>query len=287
MPQIQTLDIDSTDYPEDLKHIASPPKTLYFIGDLPKLLYQPRLTVVGSRRPTPYGISVTRTLVHHVASHGVVIISGLALGVDAISHNTTLSCGGLTIAVLPCGLDRIYPSSHKLLATKIFESGGALVSEYPESTPPLKQHFIARNRIVSALGQGVLITEAAAKSGTLHTASFALEQGRTVMAVPGNITNELSAGTNNLIKAGALPVTEAADIYAYIGLELIQGGKNDIIASTSEEESVLRQLKRGVTDTSQLLALSKLETAQFNRTLTMLEINGKIRSIGGGQWSIC
>jgi DNA processing protein len=151
--------------------------------------------------------------------------------------------------------------------------------------PPLQHHFIARNRLVSGLSDGVLITEAASKSGTLHTAGFALEQGRTVMAVPGNITSSLSAGTNTLIKTGATPVTDASDIFQVLGLTA-QVKDQEVVATNAEEAAILSHLEQGITDGGDLLTLSKLDPAIFNQTLTMLEITGKIRPLGAGHWTV-
>jgi len=276
---------NSSAFPEVLKEIPNPPKELYILGSLEPLLQKPSIAVVGSRRVTPYGRGVTQELVQSIASHGVVIISGLALGVDAIAHQAALAVGGKTIAVLPCGLDKPYPATNRQLARRILEQGGALISEYPEGTEPFPSNFIARNRLVSGLGNGVLITEAAAKSGTIHTAGFALDQGKSVMAVPGNITSELSRGTNNLIKAGASPVTSGQDILNELGIgEQLQF--KETLGANAEEAAILTLLQQGTTEASELLAMSKLNAAEFNQTLTMLEITGKIRSIGAGHWTL-
>lgn len=203
---------------------------------------------------------------------------------DSIAHKATLDAGGKTIAVLPCGLDKPYPASHRQLARRILEQGGALVSEYPSGTPPLPHHFIARNRIVSGLSDAVLITEAAAKSGTMHTVGFALDQGKSVLAVPGNITSTQSEGTNNLIKTGAAPITSAQDIFDVLGVgEQLQLG--EILAANEQEEAILSLLQKGITDGNQLQTKSQLDVVTFNQTLTMLEITGKIRSTGGGHWA--
>ena len=283
--KINKILLNGNALPEVLRQIPDPPQELYILGDLSALLQKPRLTVVGSRKVSPYGRAVTADLVRAVAGRGVVIVSGLALGVDSISHMAALEAGGLTIAVLPCGLDNPYPASHRRLAKQILERGGALVSEYPEGTPPLQHHFIARNRIASALGDGVLITEAAKRSGTLHTAAFALDQGRTVMAIPGNITSDLSVGTNNLIKAGATPVTSPEDILEALGLGTTKAEKT-ILPANAHEAAILIHLEKGVTDGAELITLSQLEAAIFNQTLTMLEITGKIRPLGAGHWTL-
>jgi DNA processing protein len=283
--KILELPLDSPDYPDCLRHISSAPKKLFYIGSLIPLLSQPRLAVIGTRKVSPYGKAVTSQLTRSAAEQGIVIVSGLALGVDGLAHQATLEAGGKTIAVLANGLDQIYPATHRQLAEQILRQGGAIVSEYPVGTPPLRQHFIARNRIVSGLSDGVLITEAADKSGTLHTANFALEQGRTVMAVPGNITSGLSSGTNNLIKTGATPITCGEDILIALGLEP-KTIASEQLAANAEEAAILDALMRGISDGSELLEVSGLAPQIFNQTLTMLEITGKIRPLGAGHWAL-
>ncbi len=285
MHNVNLLTLSSSEYPEILRQIPDAPKQLYVMGNLQELLTRPRLSVVGSRRVSVYGRQVTGQLVREAARQGIVIISGLAFGVDAIAHQAALEAGGNTVAVLPCGLDRIYPTSHTALARAILAGGGALVSEYPPKSEPFKTNFIARNRIVSGLSDGVLITEAAAKSGTIHTANFALEQGRTVMSVPGNINSPLSEGTNNLIKSGATPVTELNDILDALGLE--QDAQRTLPLSNNPEEAILIELMtNGITNGAELLTLSRLPAQSFNATLTMLEISGRIRPIGAGHWAL-
>jgi DNA processing protein len=285
MNKVKTLTLKSANFPAQLAHIADPPKQLYILGDLDRVLALPRLAVVGSRKVSAYGRSVTVKLAKEAAEQGIVIVSGLALGVDSLAHQAALDAGGTTVAVLPSGLSKIYPSSHHQLAERILQGGGVLITEYPEGSEPYKLNFIARNRLISGLSDAVLITEAATKSGSLHTANFALEQGRTVLVVPGNITSELSAGTNNLIKTGAAPVTELRDILAAMSLE--QQSKPRIPMGANAEETVLLTfLSRGVTDVSELLAASELTPSIFNQTLTMLEITGKIRPVGAGHWAI-
>lgn len=246
----------------------------------------PRLTVIGSRKVTPYGRSVTTSLVRAAAEQGIVIISGLAIGTDTLAHQAALDAGGKTIAILPCGLDSPYPASNRPLARRILTQGGALISEYPEGSTPFKQNFIARNRLVSGIADGILVTEAAEKSGTLHTINFALSQGKTVMAVPGPITSDLSRGTNNLIRAGATPITKPEDIFEALGVEM-QTEDKEILGANEHESVILQLLKRGISEANELQALSKLEAAIFNQTLTMLEITGKVRPLGAGHWSLC
>lgn len=278
--------LNSSQLPEKLQLIDSPPRQLFYIGKNPlELLKSPAATIVGTRKPSQYGHHVTERLSRELSQKGVVIISGLALGVDSVAHKACLDAGGKTIAILPCGPEGVYPRSHAYIAHRIIEQGGSLVTEYPVGTQPLRQNFIARNRIVSALGDVVIITEAAEKSGTLHTANFALNQGKTVMAVPGPITSSLSKGTNNLIKTGALPITDISDIFYQLGIDNNLSIK-EIIASTPEEHIVLTLLQQGVTDGNQLLSNSKLQPSTFNQTLTMLEINGKVKALSNNHWQI-
>lgn len=275
--------LDKNDLPEKLTTIDEPPKQLFYRGEDPnKHLINPSVAIVGSRKPTPYGREVTTMLARELATKGVIIVSGLALGVDSIAHQACVDVGGTTIAVLPCGPEMIYPSTHRALALKILRTGGSLVTEYPEGTPALKVNFIARNRLVSGMADVVIVTEAAEKSGTLHTANFALAQGKTVMAVPGPITSPLSKGTNSLIKAGAIPITDVSDIIFKLGIS--EAKNQQINASNQEEYIILSLLKDGIRDGHELLNLSTLEPQVFNQTITMLEINGQIVALGSNQW---
>jgi len=283
--KVKKYSLKDPGYPEILRNIPDPPRQIFVLGELESLLNKPRLAVVGSRKVTPYGHQTTSSLVREVAEKGVVIISGLALGVDALAHQAALEASSQTIAVLAHGLDQIHPATNYHLAKSILAKGGAIVSEYPEGAPPLSHNFIARNRIVSGLSDGVLITEAAQKSGTLHTANFALEQGKTVMAIPGNITSPLSVGTNNLLKTGAIMVTEANDILTALGLDTTSR-QQAIFGNNQEEVIIIELLQSGITDGGELLATSGLAAPAFNQTLTMLEITGKIRPLGAGRWCL-
>ncbi|HET8670771.1 MAG TPA: DNA-processing protein DprA [Candidatus Saccharimonadales bacterium] len=279
------LTLSSANLPEAVTKIADPPKRLYVASsNWQDLLSRPTIAIIGSRKVTAYGRSVTATLAGKLAGSGVVIVSGLALGVDAIAHRAALEAGGLTIAVLPGSLDRIYPACHRNLAGRIVEQGGALITEYSPDTHIYPSNFIARNRLVSALSRAVLVTEAAEKSGTLHTARFALEQGKDVLAVPGNITSPLSGGTNNLIKAGAVPVTSVDDVLHYLGIHAVSRARHT--GGTPQEQVILDLLSQGIIEGSQLLEQSGLEVSPFNQSLTMLEITGKVRCLGGNQWAL-
>lgn len=284
--KIKKLAIDSPYVPDRIRNIPLYPNVLYVKGaDLNELLKLHFVTVVGTRKISPYGKEITTQLVGELARAGVGITSGLALGLDGLAHRAALEAGAPTIAVLPCGLDRVYPGSHYSLAQRILHQGGALVSEYPENTNIYKGNFIARNRIASALGDALLIIEAAEKSGTMHTARFALEQGKPVLAVPGNITSPGSGGTNNLIKSGATPVTCADDVFHALGMQP-HAEKTAPKSSDPHEQILLDLLNTGVNDGAQLLAASNLEVALFDQTLTMLEIRGHIRPLGNNHWAL-
>lgn len=272
-------------FPQILRDIPEPPQAIYVLGQLDLLIKSPRLAVIGTRKVTPYGRAVTADLVSAVAGQGVVIISGLALGVDALAHEAALQAGSRTLAVLPCGLDAPYPVRHRPLARRMLLQGGALLSEYSNGTPPMQHRMIERNRLVSGLADAVPITEAAARSGTLHTANFALEQGKTVMAVPGNITSQLSQGTNQLIKSGAIPVTSPEDIFQALGINTAKQ-RTEVLPANAHEATILDLIRTGTTDGSTLQTASQLEAAIFNQTLTMLEITGKIRPLGAGHWTL-
>jgi DNA processing protein len=280
------ITITSSALPQALLSIPNPPQTLYVEGDLDSLLTRPRVAIVGSRKASAYGRSVTAKLANELAKAGVVIVSGLALGVDSIAHKAALDAGGFTMAVLPTGLDTIYPSSHQSLARQIVAKGGALISEYPPNTKSFKQHFIMRNRLVSGISDVLLITEAETSSGTMHTAKFAAQQHKKIFAVPGDITNSGSAGTNELIKSGAQLVTSSADILAVLDIHPQQQLALQPTSDNPDELIILTLLSQGITEGGELLLRSKLQVVRFNHALTMLEINGSIRQAGAGHWAL-
>lgn len=196
------------DYPPLLREIHDPPALLYLRGEMPA---NECFAIVGSRRATNGGLALTRNLAATLANHNICIVSGLARGVDSAAHRGALDAKGSTIAVLGCGIDWIYPPENSKLFQEI-QQNNAIITEYPPETPPLAGHFPGRNRIISGLCRGVLIVEAAEKSGSLITGDFALEQGRELFAIPGSLQNPYSKGTNRLLKDGAQLVTEATDI---------------------------------------------------------------------------
>lgn len=274
------------DLPDRLANIPDPPGQLFVIGnELDNLLKAPRVAIVGSRKMSSYGRGVTEKFANQLANKGIVIVSGLAYGVDACAQKSAIDSGGRVIAVLAHGLDQIYPIANSKLAHNIVEKNGALVSEYPSGTQPLRHHFLARNRLISGLSDVILITEAAERSGSLNTAGHALAQGKTVMAVPGNITSPLSGGTNNLIKSGAQPITSVEDVLLVLGIT--DKSKKTMPTAVSEEEFVvLTLLHDGLSDATEIQTKSKLTPQMFNQTLTMLEISGKIKPLGNNHWTL-
>jgi DNA processing protein len=284
--KIKKLTLGAADFPEVLRNIPAPPKQLFVLGDLEGLLDRHIVAIVGARKMSLYGKQVSIRLASELAERGIVIVSGLAMGVDSTAHRNALDVGGQAIAVLPSPLDNIVPAMNRRLAEEIIKSGGALVSEYGPGEATYKQNFIARNRLVSGLSKIVLITEAGEKSGALHTASFALKQGKHVMAVPGNINAPGSIGTNNLIKAGhAQATTSSIDVLHELGLN-IKSTKPKARGSNQQEQTILELLEQGLSDGEVVFNRSKLSASEYNQALTMLEIVGKIRPLGANHWAI-
>lgn len=221
---------DEDRYPALLRSIYDPPALFYLRGDLPQ---HSGLAVVGARQASLPSQRLTRTICREIAASGIPVVSGLARGIDSAAHEGALAANGLTVAILGCGIDRIYPQENEALFHDILQQGGAIVSEYPPGAPPLARHFPGRNRIISGMCQGVLVVEAAKRSGSLITAEFALEQGREVFAIPGPAYNHTSAGTNQLLKDGAHLVTESADILSFFKQDptcIVQPSENDSLA---------------------------------------------------------
>jgi len=242
------------------------------------------VAVVGSRRPTAYGELITYQITSELARAGAVIVSGLAIGVDSIAHRAAIDAGGKTVAVLAHGLDRIYPARHRGLAKEILATGGALVSEYAINTEPQKFRFVERNRIIAGLSMAVIVTEAGPKSGSLFTARDAAATGRIVMAVPGNITSEFSAGPNNLIRTGAIAITSAADAIVALGFHARE--QIAVPAQSPDEAALLKFLAAGSSTSEELISKSQLSAAQFANIISLMEITGKVRNLGAGNWVI-
>lgn len=272
-------------YLQILETLAKTPKSVYVMGNLPETR-RPSVAIVGTRRPTAYGKEVTHRFAYELAQKGVVIVSGLALGVDGIAHRAALEANGTTIAVLANSLPRIYPSTHRDLAKEIIDKGGAILTEFEDNENPRGYDFLSRNRIVSGLSDAVIITEAAARSGTLNTAMHALEQGKEVFVVPGNITSPLSAGCNALIKQGATPITSSSDVLEFLLPNAPDTQVSLPLGTTPEETAILELLQQGIRDGDELQRQTGIAASEFSTALTMLEMNGVIRALGGNQWAL-
>ena len=317
--QISPLECNFT---EVLDAIALKPKTLYFHGKIPQNMVEnaksstqnrPKsVAIVGSRHNTKYGEEIAYKLAYELGKRGVVVISGLAYGIDSIGHRGCLDAGGTTLAVLGTPIDRIYPKSHTALAREIVEKGGAIISEYAPRTPEyrdvalapgeylddkghrtqdMKSSFLYRNRIISGLADIVVVVEAAEKSGSLNTATHALAQGKEVFAVPGNITSPYSQGCNKLIKQGATPYTEPDDILrelfpAEFAKKYHKMKQANLFGDTDAETATLKALATGARSGDEIMQISHLPPEVFNQTITLLELKSRVRALGMNNWSL-
>jgi DNA processing protein len=265
-------------YPAALAAIFDPPVGLFLRGDGdPRLLEQPSVAVVGARACSSYGAQVARTFGRELAAAGLVVISGMARGVDGEAHRGALEAGGATIAVLGCGVDRDYPAAHAELARRICREG-LVVSEYAPGVEPAPWRFPARNRIVAGLAQVTVVIEARAKSGALITTDLALEEGREVFAVPGEITSALSAGTNALLKLGAAVATSPGDVLEAFGLELQEPDPPDL---TPPAAAVLTRLRDGPQSADELVRVLALDAGAAAAALAELELHGLLTETSG------
>jgi DNA processing protein len=283
--KINQLSPQDNKFLQIIESIALVPKKLYYYGSLPQQR-MPAVAIVGSRKPTTYGVEVTTQIAENLARRGIVIISGMALGVDSLAHKAALQVGGRTIAVQGNGLARLYPSSNRQLGEDIVTSGGAIISEYEPHAPPMKYRFLERNRLVSALSDAVLVTEAAARSGSLNTVMHALDQGKEVFVVPGNITSPMSAGCNALLKQGAHPATCAEDILEVIAPQLLRPQTQLALGDNPLQSTIIQLLQEGLRDGDELQQRSGVDATTFSTELTMMEINGLIRNLGANQWTV-
>ncbi len=273
---------DDHTFPAALKEIPSPPLVLYGRGestfrnsDLSKCV-----AVVGTRRPTPYGREATEAITHDLASAGITIVSGLAIGIDGVAHRACIAAGGTTIAVLGSGVDHhtVFPPEHRALARDIIASGGAVISEYAPGTPALPTHFPQRNRILSGLSRGVVVVEARERSGALITARLALEQNRDVFAVPGPVFSPTSKGPNLLIQEGAKLVMSAADVLQEFGIAMIPNGETLPAGMNDDEMRIFRFLEEAQTIDA-IRANTALGAGSVIAALATLELKGLVRSV--------
>ena len=277
-----------TEFTEVLKAIALTPKMLYFYGKIPEKRVK-TVASVGTRRPTEYGQAIGYRLAFAAARAGAIVVSGLAYGIDSIAHRAALDAGGTTLAVLGTPIDQIYPRAHRGLAEEIVKQGGAVISEIGAGEEYFaKTCFLKRNRIIAGLSDVVLIVEAAARSGSLNTAAHGLEQGREVMAVPGDVTRTTAEGCNRLIRQGAMPCLSEKDLlealFPGMGRERTTQKRTQITGDSELETKILRLLMQGYDDGAKILAKLGVDVAEFNQTLTLLEIKGRIKALGMNKW---
>ncbi|MGD2176547.1 MAG: DNA-processing protein DprA [Anaerolineae bacterium] len=277
---------ESPDYPRLLLQTNAPPPLLYVKGELREEDAW-AVAVVGTRRASTYGREVTRRLAGALARNGITVVSGLARGIDGVAHRAALDAGGRTVAVFGCGINHIYPAEHRRLAAQI-AANGALVSDYPLGTRPEGRNFPPRNRIISGLSLGVLVTNAGKSSGALITAEFAAEQGRDVFAVPGSILTQGSIGTNRLIQDGAKLVTGVEDILEELNLTMVaeQTKARQVLPEDDTEAALLNHLSAEPTHVDDLQQRVDLPIPQVTSTLALMELKGMVRQVGGMKYVV-
>ena len=298
------------DFTEVLECIALKPKTLYYRGKMPENMVlgessgeggglgkekrrPPAVAIVGTRRNTRYGEEVAYRAAYECAKMGAVVVSGLAYGIDSIAHRGALDAGGITVAVLGTPIDRIYPRGHEQLGEEIIKKGGVIISEHgpdeEQNKIDMMKTFLERNRKISGLADGVLVVEASERTGSLNTALHAIEQGRELFAVPGNIDRVMSAGCNQLLASSALVYTRPQDLIdkLFPG-ERARGARRrrKFIDGSPGEKMVMESLREGIYDGDEIIKKTGMGVQDYSRAVTMLEIRGVIRAIGGNCWVV-
>ncbi len=285
-PRNELIAWDDADYPQSLLDVGDAPPVLFFVGQR-AVLRTPALAIVGSRNATPQGLENAHAFAQALAAAGLTIVSGLAVGIDAAAHRGAIAGGGATLAVVGTGPDRVYPARHRDLAHAIAAQGG-IVSEYPPGTPPRKENFPRRNRLLSGLARGVLVVEATLSSGSLITARLAGEQGRDVFAIPGSIHSPFSKGPHKLIREGAKLVETAQDVLAELGfaagtVPIADGAPLDA-ALAADHDVLLRAMGHDPVDLDQLVARAAWPAQRIAAALTTLELAGHVAAMPGGRW---
>jgi len=287
--QVTVICWEDKKYPLLLKNIPDPPICLYVRGNIKNFDFD-KLTIgiVGTRTPTIYGTQIARKFSSELTKAGFTIVSGLALGIDAIAHWECLNSRGITIAVLGCGVNIIYPADNRNLYYKIIEKGGLIISEFPPEQLVLKGLFITRNRIISGLSKGVIIIEGGEHSGALITAKYAAEQGRDVFAPPAPINSDMSKAPNILLKNGAKLITSVTDIFEEFNLKITPAKKEDILKDLSnEEKSIVELLSKKSMVVDEIVIDIKMPTSRVLNTLSVLEIKGIIEKNSQNQYQLC
>jgi len=290
------VEITDKKYPKALKEAlknlvaSSGPKKLYYKGAWDEDIFKNCLAVVGSRHLTSYGRRATEQIVTQVAAAGITIVSGFMYGGDEAAHSSAVKCGGRTIAVMPCGIDRIHPENQKKLYEEILKNNGLIISEYEGDMQPQTFTYLQRDRIVAGLSKAVFVTEAALNSGSLITASYAKKYGRKIFALPGQITSEVSKGTIKIIREGAEAVSEANDILSFYKVLVnpakakgcpTSRGMSDIPATSSLEQKIIDQLRRESMKADEMARMFAVPVAQLGTTLTIMQLKGQINSDSG------
>lgn len=279
---IGVLFSDEPEYPPLLKEIFDPPKVLYYRGN-PAVFGKRTFAIVGARKATHYGLSVSETIAAELAAADVCVVSGMARGIDSAAHKGALNVSGSTAAVLGCGVDVVYPKENRKLMDEIIKTG-IVISEFPPGVSPIPGNFPQRNRIISGLSEGIMIIEAAEKSGSLITADFALEQGRDVFAVPGQVTNSLNRGAHRLIKQGARLVETAADVFEELAIEpsmLESNPKNSINGLTLIDKKIYNIVSDVPVNSEFIIETSGISASEVLSTLLCLELQGLIKQLPG------
>ena len=276
--KINTLTHKDAVWPKELNNITPKVEQLYIRGKIPK---SPKIGVIGTRRPTAYGLHATEALVRPLAAAGACIVSGMAIGIDSAAHRQALAAGGSTIAVLPSSLQKPYPARHRGLAEQI-ANNGALITEYSSTSNIYKGNFIARNRIIAAMSDVLLVVEAAERSGTMHTVDFAIQLGKDVAAIPGPINHHYSMGTNRLLKDGVHLITEPEDLIQLIGVELKQSDK---IVLDEETKRVFDEISRQAQNVDQLRLNLGENERNISIALTELELQNLVARRQDGMYA--
>jgi len=282
----KVVDVLSEAYPRLLMEIPDPPPFLYLLGELHGS--ETAVAIVGSRRASQYGLCTATRLARELAAQGVTVVSGMARGIDTAAHWGALKTGGRSVAVLGCGIDVVYPPENGALHRALAQ-GGALLSEFPLATEPLAENFPRRNRIISALSRGVVVVEAGEHSGSLITAHFALEQGREVFAVPGNVTSNKSRGVNRLIKEGARLVEGVEDILEELSIEPLPNRplpKPPCFDLTPQEAEIYSLICQGPLQIDDIIVQSALTVGDVSATLLRLELKGAIMQLPGKHFAV-
>ncbi|MFA5098827.1 MAG: DNA-processing protein DprA [Candidatus Paceibacterota bacterium] len=284
--KINQVSFGGTDYPDLLKEISNPPKEIFYLGNFldESLAKRPKIAIVGTRKATAYGRAIAKEMAENFAKKGIIVVSGLAMGIDTAAHEGALLGEGRTIAVLACGLNMVYPRQNENLAKKIIKTGGAVISEYPSGTEAFKNNFLERNRIVSGLSNATIVIEAPERSGALVTARLAAEQGREVFVAPGPMNHSNYLGSHKLIRDGAMLISSIEDVFEDLGLDF-KAEKTEIASELKEEErnifEVVKQAGFPV-GVDKVVEITRLEPQKVNQIIALLVIRGILTETSQG-----